>query len=239
MDWILGCGEKCKSYTHGGGSGSQGGEMMVPPPAAGRVDDFWFNINTVAYFEAVRIVCMKKSFYKPKEHSFSLALGKQELGVPLTSVGHCSGTPLAPLTPAAVLGRSDMRISGRVQARGQSMVHETTPDGSGELVTTAARSRRRRQQARREGMDPYGTNSGNNSRNDMGGGGRRVNNALDWLSPSGDGCARPDPAAVASLLVPISEPCRGIAMSWTTVEPWTSSNTREEARRPQALPAAY
>lgn len=53
-----------------------------------------------------------------QEHSFSLALGKQELGVPLTSVGHCSGTPLAPLTPAAVLGRSDMRISGRVQARG-------------------------------------------------------------------------------------------------------------------------
>ncbi|BAT02492.1 Os07g0598051 [Oryza sativa Japonica Group] len=39
MDWILGCGEKCKSYTHGGGSGSQGGEMMVPPPAAVRREE--------------------------------------------------------------------------------------------------------------------------------------------------------------------------------------------------------
>jgi hypothetical protein len=28
------CREECQSYAHGGGSGSQGGEMAVPPPAA-------------------------------------------------------------------------------------------------------------------------------------------------------------------------------------------------------------
>uniref|UniRef100_A0A0E0AM63 RING-type domain-containing protein n=1 Tax=Oryza glumipatula TaxID=40148 RepID=A0A0E0AM63_9ORYZ len=39
----------------------------------GRVDNFWFNVDTAAYFadeqqfKVARIACVKKSFYKPKE----------------------------------------------------------------------------------------------------------------------------------------------------------------------------
>ncbi len=43
----------------------------------GRVDNFWFNVDTAAYFadeqqfKVARIACVKKSFYKPKVRPFN------------------------------------------------------------------------------------------------------------------------------------------------------------------------
>jgi hypothetical protein len=223
--------------------------------------------------------------------SLSLTLGEQELspvaelGIPLVSVGRCSRTRLALLSPAAVFGRSGAWIRQRpgkgagdvgpttTQARGHGSgndggeglgfgsTHRSTLSASPSPLATnwytrpllpaaaASSSQRRqslgdrwsysssarrradpatttscvaasrsgcelRQQARRGGMDPYGTNGGNNSRNSMGGG--RVNGCGDWLSPSGGTGARPDPAVAAplSLLlfwVSIGRPCHGTA----------------------------